>query len=46
MWLFDSELTSLQNTKKPQQKFLGHVMRLFLMLPGRMTFRNVSRYSP
>jgi hypothetical protein len=36
----------LKNTKKPPQKFLCHVMRLLLMLPGRVTFRNLSRYSP
>jgi hypothetical protein len=43
--LFNSVLASLKNTKKPQQKFLGHVMGLLLRLPGRMTFRNLSRYS-
>jgi hypothetical protein len=32
--------------KKPQQKLLCHVMHLMLMLPGRITFRNLSRYSP
>jgi hypothetical protein len=36
----------VQNPKKPQQKFLCHLMRLMLMLPGRVTFRNLSRYSP
>src|SRR5215471_9540830 len=36
----------LRNAKKPQQKFLRHVIRLMLMLPGRVTFRNLSRYSP
>ena len=36
----------VQNPKKPQQKFLCHLMRLMLMLPGRMTFRNLSRDSP
>jgi DDE superfamily endonuclease len=46
VWLFDSVLTRVQNPKKPQQKFLCHLMRLMLMLPGRMTFRNLSRYSP
>lgn len=46
MRLFESVLMRLNNTKKPQQKFLCHVMRLLLMLPGRMTFRNLSRYSP
>jgi hypothetical protein len=35
----------LNNAKKPQQKFLCHVMRLLLLLPGRVTFRNLSRSS-
>jgi len=43
--LFNSVRASWKNTKKPQQKFLGHWMGLLLMLPGRMTFRNLSRYS-
>jgi hypothetical protein len=43
--LFDSVLMRLKNTKKPQQKFLCHVMRVLLLLPGRVTFRNLSRYS-
>lgn len=46
MWLFESVLMRVQNTKKPQQKFLCHVMRLLLLLPGHVTFRNLSRYSP
>jgi hypothetical protein len=46
VWLLDSVLRRLQNAKKPQQKFLSPVIRLMLMLPGRMTFRNLSRYSP
>ena len=45
MQLFESVLRRMQNTKKPQQKFLCHLMRLMVMLPGRMTFRNLSRYS-
>ncbi len=45
MQLLDSVLMSLQNTKKPQQKFLCHVLRVFLLLPGQATFRNLSRYS-
>jgi hypothetical protein len=43
--LFDSVLMRLKNTQKPQQKFLCHVMRVLLLLPGRVTFRNLSRYS-
>ena len=46
MRLFESVLMRLKNTKKPQQQFLCHVMHLLLMLPGRVTFRNLSRYSP
>lgn len=46
MRLFESVLMRVQNPKKPQQQFLCHLMRLMLMLPGRMTFRNLSRYSP
>ena len=45
MRLFESVLMRLKKTKQPQQKFLCHVMRLLLMLPGRVTFRNLSRYS-
>ena len=45
MQLFESVLMRVKNAKKPQQKFLCHVMRLLLLLPGRMTFRNLSRYS-
>jgi hypothetical protein len=43
--LFDRVLMCVK-PKKPQQKFLCHVMYLMLMLPGRITFRNLSRYSP
>ena len=46
MRLFERVLMRVKHTKKPQQKFLCHVMRLMLMLPGRVTFRNLSRYSP
>jgi DDE superfamily endonuclease len=46
VWLFESVLMRAKNTKKPQQKFLCHVLRLLLLVPGRMTFRNLSRYSP
>jgi hypothetical protein len=46
MPLFQSVLTRLSQTKKPQQKFLMHLLGLMLMLPGHATFRNLSRYSP
>jgi DDE superfamily endonuclease len=44
--LFESVLIRVQTPKQPQRKFLCHLMRLMLMLPGRMTFRNLSRDSP
>jgi hypothetical protein len=44
--LFESVLRRVKNTKKPQQKFLGHVLRLLLRVPGRVTFRHLSRFSP
>jgi len=46
MPLFQSVLTRLSQTKKPQQKFLTHLLGLMLMLPGHATFRQLSRYSP
>ena len=46
MRLFESVLRRVKNPKIPQQKFLCHVMHVLLMLPGRVTFRNLSRYSP
>jgi hypothetical protein len=45
MRLLESVLARLTNTKRPQRKFLGHLLGLVLMLPGPMTFRNLSRYS-
>src|SRR4030095_3089803 len=46
MRLLQSVLTSLDQTKKPQYKFVTHLLGLMLMLPGHATFRNMSRYSP
>lgn len=46
MRLLQSVLTSLNKTKKPQYKFVTHLLGLMLMLPGHATFRNMSRYSP
>ena len=46
MRLLHSVLTSLHQTKKPQYKFVTHLLGLMLMLPGHATFRNRSRYSP
>lgn len=46
MPLFQRVLTHFSQTKKPQQKFLTHLLGLMLMLPGHVTFRHLSRYSP
>lgn len=46
MRLLQSVLPGLRQTKKPQHKFLTHLLGLLLMLPGHATFRNLSRYSP
>ena len=45
MRLLQSVLPTLRQTKKPQQKFVAHLLRLLLMLPGHATCRNLSRYS-
>ena len=45
MRLFQSVLATLTQTKKPQRKFIAHLLGLLLMLPGHATFRNLSRYS-
>jgi hypothetical protein len=45
MRLLHSILAHL-GTKKPQHTFLAHLFGLLLLLPGRVTFRNLSRYSP
>jgi len=46
MQLLQNVLHSLKKTKKPQYKFVTHLLGLMLMLPGHATFRNMSRYSP
>jgi hypothetical protein len=46
MRLLQSILPYLKQTKKPQCKFIMHLLGLLLMLPGHATFRNLSRYSP
>ena len=45
MRLLQSVLATLPQTKKPQRKFITHLLGLLLMLPGHATFRNLSRYS-
>ena len=44
MRLLHSVLPTLRQTKKPQQKFLAHLLGLLLLLPGHATFRNLRRY--
>jgi len=46
MRLFDSVLRRVKNPKKPQQKFLCHVMRLMLMPPGRNSAYTLSVEQP
>ena len=46
MRLLQNVLHGLKTTKKPQYKFVTHLLGLMLMLPGHATFRNMSRYSP
>ena len=46
MRLLQSVLSRLTQTKKPQRKFVAHLLGLLLMLPRHATFRNMSRYSP
>ena len=45
MRLLQSVLATSPQTKKPQRKFIAHLLGLLLMLPGHATFRNLSRYS-
>jgi hypothetical protein len=45
MRLLQSVLPTLRQPKKPQQKFVAHLLGLLLMLPGHATFRNLSRSS-
>ena len=45
MRLLQSVLATLPQTRKPQRKFITHLLELVLMLPGHATFRNLSRYS-
>ncbi len=45
MRLLHSVRSNLSQTKKPQRKFITHLLGLLLMLPGHATFRNMSRYS-
>lgn len=46
MRLLQSILARLNHTKQPQRTFLTHLLGLLIMLPGHVTFRNLSRYSP
>ncbi len=44
MRLLPSVRSTPSQTKKPQRKFVAHLLGLLLMLPGHATFRNMSRY--
>jgi hypothetical protein len=46
MRLLESVLSGLKNTSPVRRRFLCHLLELLLLLPGRVTFRNLSRYSP
>jgi len=46
MRLLQNVLHNLKKTKKPQYKFVTHLLGLMLMLPGHATFRHMSRDSP
>lgn len=46
MRLLESVLTGLKNSRPAPRRFVGHLLELLLMLPGRATGRNLSRYSP
>jgi hypothetical protein len=46
MRLLQRILARLIQTKQPQRKLLTHLFGLLLMLPGHVTFRHLSRYSP
>jgi DDE superfamily endonuclease len=45
MRLLQRVLPTVRQTKKPQQQFVAHLLRLLRMLPGHAPFRNLSRYS-
>ena len=40
MRLFESVLATLTHLQRPQRKVLMHLMRLLLLRPGPVTFRN------
>jgi hypothetical protein len=46
MPLLQSVLTHFSQAKKPQHRFLLHLLGHLLILPGHATFRHLSRYSP
>ena len=41
----ESVLTGLKNTSPVRHRFLCHLLGLLLLLPGRVPFRNLRRYS-
>lgn len=46
MRLWNSVHARLSGANPAQHRFLGHLLALLLLIPGRATFRNLSRYSP
>jgi hypothetical protein len=46
MRLLSIVLARLNHTKQPPHKLLTHLLGLLLMLPGPVTLRHLSRYSP
>jgi hypothetical protein len=46
MRLLESVLAGLKNRSPAPRRFVGHLLGLLLMLPGRATWRNLRRYSP
>jgi uncharacterized protein with NAD-binding domain and iron-sulfur cluster len=45
MRLLESVLAKLPKTNKPRRRFIIALLELVLMVPGPITFRNLSRYS-
>ena len=46
MRLWESVRARLSGANPAQMYFLGHLLKLLLLISGRATFRNLSRYSP
>ena len=46
MRLWESVRARLSGAKPAPMHFLGHLLERLLLIPGRATFRHLSRYSP